>query len=743
MQSPLRPLTTVDLQRQTRALGSLARALVGDEHMAEDLAQETWLAALERPPKSAGSLRQWLRTTARRLSSNQRRAAARRSDHEQRFPRGEAEESHAVALERLEVQRSVLEQVLDLREPYRTVVYLRYWEGLEPHAIAERLGAPVKTVKTRLARALVELRERLDAKHGGKREHWLAALAPIAFPSSHGLGAATATGALTLGVLLVKQVVVAVVVLAVTLVVLKTALVREGSGRTETEKVTRVDERSAAPVAFAPSSFDAATETSDRSPVLDASSDSSAQPASQSQTDEEAAGSIRVRVTMVGEPSPSASISVEARDEQGKEWPAPSGKLTDAPFEIGKLRAGKYWVSARTPGWRGSPLPVTLTEEDDSQDVEILLTALEGIVVRVRTPQGGSFLEALQVLKKSIPWPEAVVTRDMPAGGMLDPGLATLARFHGSYGATAPESDVLGELELSLEPPCYVSLLLGHLRLATQRLAPREKEVVFVLDPDQFESSCASFRVRIVAAETGETLPAALVSFATDNVSRSTVVPVREGYATFTTTTPGPGLLSVFMPHYREIRQELQLAPGADLDLGTLPLEREAILPGRVEGIEGVTDLQVVYCLRADLQRNNHQRRMFSSSVLGVEGNGAFELNLGDYEYLVWAKGVREGTPWLTPVSIVDGRSSSGPIVLKLEPTVILLVQSSRLDEDRWAKATDTFGRECQGWGLLGGGPLRFEVLPGTCDVILESPAGQHAEHRVEVGPAGLQLRID
>ena len=107
------------------------------------------------------------------------------------------------ALERLELGRELLDAVVALREPHRTAIYLRFWEGLEPAAIAERLGVPVKTVKSRLYRAIEELRVRLDARSSEGRERWLPALTAFAFPRG---------GALVGGGLVVKKVLVAVVV---------------------------------------------------------------------------------------------------------------------------------------------------------------------------------------------------------------------------------------------------------------------------------------------------------------------------------------------------------------------------------------------------------------------------------------------------------------------------------------------------------------------------------------------------
>jgi hypothetical protein len=67
-----------------------------------------------------------------------------------------------------------------LEDPYRTAILLRYFEGLAPAAIAARTGTPLRTVHTRLHRALARLRAELDRAHGGDRRAWLLALIPFA-----------------------------------------------------------------------------------------------------------------------------------------------------------------------------------------------------------------------------------------------------------------------------------------------------------------------------------------------------------------------------------------------------------------------------------------------------------------------------------------------------------------------------------------------------------------------------------
>ncbi|MCA9322697.1 MAG: RNA polymerase subunit sigma, partial [Planctomycetes bacterium] len=54
-------------------LQGLAEQLVQDPHLADDLVQDTWLAALRQPPTTAGPNRAWLATVLRRLSSRRAR----------------------------------------------------------------------------------------------------------------------------------------------------------------------------------------------------------------------------------------------------------------------------------------------------------------------------------------------------------------------------------------------------------------------------------------------------------------------------------------------------------------------------------------------------------------------------------------------------------------------------------------------------------------------------------------------
>ena len=83
--------------------------------------------------------------------------------------------------------------MLDLSEPYRSTLLLRFFEQLSAEEIARRTGVPPSTVRNRTKRALDSLRERFDREHAGDRRAWALQLLPIAAP---GVGAtAVSTGA--------------------------------------------------------------------------------------------------------------------------------------------------------------------------------------------------------------------------------------------------------------------------------------------------------------------------------------------------------------------------------------------------------------------------------------------------------------------------------------------------------------------------------------------------------------------
>lgn len=173
-------------------LRRLARGILHDADAADDVAQDAVVAALGDRPKN---LRAWLGRVARHLALSRRRAETRRGVRERAAAKPERLPSAAEGVARLELQRQVVDAVLALDEPYRSVVVHRFFCDFGPTEIAKRLGVPVGTVHTQLRRALDKLRARLDASHG--RRSWSVALLAIAAPRKLPLGGILAMSAKT------------------------------------------------------------------------------------------------------------------------------------------------------------------------------------------------------------------------------------------------------------------------------------------------------------------------------------------------------------------------------------------------------------------------------------------------------------------------------------------------------------------------------------------------------------------
>ena len=157
------PVDPALLLAHAEFVGRMARALVRNEHDADDLVQDTLAAALEKGPARAGPLRPWLAGVLKRRAADVRRKQVRRAQRERRQARPERVDPAADVAARLELSRRVVDAVLALREPFRTAVLLRHYDGLPPREIAAETGAPVETVRTRVRRGVAEVRRRLDA----------------------------------------------------------------------------------------------------------------------------------------------------------------------------------------------------------------------------------------------------------------------------------------------------------------------------------------------------------------------------------------------------------------------------------------------------------------------------------------------------------------------------------------------------------------------------------------------------
>ncbi|MGE0193003.1 MAG: sigma-70 family RNA polymerase sigma factor [Planctomycetota bacterium] len=177
MQDPS-PIPIEQLLEHRAWVRSLARRVVGDEASADDLEQQTWLAAMERPPRGS-TPRAWLGTVVRNLASKMRRSESRLNRREAHAARVERTPSTSELVAEAEAHRLVVEAVLSIDAPHRDAVLLRFFEGLAPPEVGARLGIPLETARARIRRGIGKVRGHLDRRQGGDGTRWRLALAPL------------------------------------------------------------------------------------------------------------------------------------------------------------------------------------------------------------------------------------------------------------------------------------------------------------------------------------------------------------------------------------------------------------------------------------------------------------------------------------------------------------------------------------------------------------------------------------
>ncbi len=160
------------LKYQDRVHNTCCR-LCGNVEDARDVTQDAFLKAFEciESFRGASSFYTWLFRIAVNLAINHRRRTAR-TRHASVNGDGEgssaaasladpAEPDPALRMARGEMRGHVSRALRELDETYRVAVVLRDMEGFDYAEIAEILGVPKGTVKSRIARGRLALREAL------------------------------------------------------------------------------------------------------------------------------------------------------------------------------------------------------------------------------------------------------------------------------------------------------------------------------------------------------------------------------------------------------------------------------------------------------------------------------------------------------------------------------------------------------------------------------------------------------
>jgi RNA polymerase sigma-70 factor (ECF subfamily) len=162
--------------RYSRVVYSFALRIVGDPQLAEELLQEVFLRTWQQGSAfraARGTFITWLLSITHNMAIDEVRKRRRRPQ------RADNEEPEAVLAAMMDEGQDVEEEVwlsslratiataLEVLPPaQREAIELAYFQGLTQREIAERLGEPLGTIKTRMRLGIQKLREQLGDQFG-------------------------------------------------------------------------------------------------------------------------------------------------------------------------------------------------------------------------------------------------------------------------------------------------------------------------------------------------------------------------------------------------------------------------------------------------------------------------------------------------------------------------------------------------------------------------------------------------
>jgi len=159
--------------RHSTLMFSVAMKILNDNSEAQDVLQETFLQIWEKAGKfdpKLGKASSWVAIMTRNKAVDKIRASQRRSRLAD-----EAATAHAIAAEVAdtvnenlhghEEAKIIQAAIVGLPEEQRHAIELAYFSGLTQDEISKKLNTPLGTIKARIRRGLLKLRDQLEGRH--------------------------------------------------------------------------------------------------------------------------------------------------------------------------------------------------------------------------------------------------------------------------------------------------------------------------------------------------------------------------------------------------------------------------------------------------------------------------------------------------------------------------------------------------------------------------------------------------
>jgi carboxypeptidase family protein len=448
-------------------------------------------------------------------------------------------------------------------------------------------------------------------------------------------------------------------------------------------------------------------------------------------------------------------------DRLGRPRSSDAGK--EGTYALRALEFGTYWVTASADGYRSVDETIELRPERPSMQKDFTLQKSVELRVRLTTPDGKSLLDVLRETgaprgaRLLVP----IATRKFP-GTRFDEVTGSLNdRFGvGRFRNRDPRDDknspdCMGTLQVDCDLPVCVSLVHYQRVLQSKRVAGSQDEVTFVVSPDDLLLDLATIRVQVLDAATGLAIPRARVSLGGGTYPDPGVATDPAGIATIARREPGRFDLRISANGYEVFRKSIDALPGELTDLGTVALEQEVTVEGRVLDLEdhplsasfslGILD-PVDYAIHWCRQEECRSSGDGSLQIRGL-GRKEYVVRTGNHDAL--DEGEWKGVAWVSGIVLFDTRAGSiSGLEIHLRPASKLVLQAGASaaavagDEMRF-RVVDESGRELVA-GLFHGSEPRPLALPAGSYVVslLDSRGAVRSDRLVTLGSESVEVDL-
>jgi hypothetical protein len=416
----------------------------------------------------------------------------------------------------------------------------------------------------------------------------------------------------------------------------------------------------------------------------------------------------------------------------------------DGGYSISGLHAGRWWLRTWEQTHRELLDVVQIAGDSTALRKDLVLEPVRAVIIRLVDSQGRPFFDVLRKrFPSGIPL-SFVATREPPperlhdVRGRLNAGEGPrTGRFEWDPG----EGGRCGYLEVQDPRLGWVSLVFDRLVFETKALGADARELTFVLDPERLDRSLCSLRWRFVDAETGEPLLHAGGDANTDESSR--FLPAArdpDGRVILEHLSPGRLRISLRVEGHEGFTRTLVLTPGEARDLGTIALDRETWIRGRV--VDGLGEPVGVHlaCARIepgdpfakpDVQGWTTESRPDGTFEVGGLGRGKYLLRtVVDDEVGIPSRPM--DAKWVSSSHVVSTLGGSvEDLVLRLEPACLLVFIVSDKACSSWRfRVTEDSGFVIRSGRFYGLGPRRLKLPPGRYGVVLSDEDGREVSNR-------------